>query len=301
MDDHVASNEHLLPHTRGIVWLRTCAKEGSVPDRVFFDEEKKSKCYDNASSMLKYIVGKCAPLHPSIFSDVVLENWNGWFREQTLMWTRTNLKEYLLLLPPFIWPSSKQAQHCSNPLPTIEPSERSDPAPGMQIIVHDSGIHGEFSKRQLVEMKRKQCIDKEAISVQDVVAEKGCIFRWVDEDDCAKEYLWVGIVHAIEGSPSAPDCILVVRWCPRDRKRTYRLQISSDHTFDTKYCKMRGPTAKYVTRVKKENCLAFNLEFTNAGKFDSKKRLDGYLGSTLKEVATDVLEEYFGLHPFPAL
>ena len=192
LDDHVASNEHLLPHTRGIVWLRTCAKEGSVPDRVFFNEEKKSKCYnyDNASSMLKYIVGKCAPLHPSIFSDVVLENWNGWFREQTLMWTRT--QEYLLLLPPFIWPSSKQAQHCSNPLPTIEPSERPDPAPGMQIIVHDSGIHGEFSKRQLVEMKRKQCLDKEAISVQDVVAEKGCIFRWVRRRLCQLQGIPLG-------------------------------------------------------------------------------------------------------------
>ena len=62
---------------------------------------------------------------------------------------------------------------------------------------------------------------------------------------------------------------------------------------------MRGPTTKYVTWVQKENCLAFNLELTSTGKFDNKKRLDGHLGSTSKEVADDVLNEYYELHPFP--
>ena len=155
---------------------------------------------------------------------------------------------------------------------------------------------------------------------EEIVVGKACIFCWQDctdlkdtnssieelseaSDEEPKQFLWVGIVHSIEGSPKLPDCKLTVRWCPNEKKQnpTFRSKISADDTFDIKYCKMTGPTSRYVSVITRKKCLAFNLDFTTSGKFDNRVRAGGHFGSTSKEVAKNVLEEFYSKHEFPAL
>ena len=125
-----------------------------------FDEEKKSKCNDNATLMYNYIIEKCAPVHPSIFTDSVIGNWRSWVDEQHTMWTNT--PQFLFRLSPFVWPSPKETRRQDNQLPLIQPSEQPEPAPGIEIITHDSSMHGKFSKTELVENRRKQRLNQDA-------------------------------------------------------------------------------------------------------------------------------------------
>ena len=45
------------------------------------------------------------------------------------------------------------------------------------------------------------------------------------------------------------------------------------------------------------NCLAFNLDVT---KFDNSGRVDGHFGPTSKEVAKNILVEFYSKHKFLA-
>ena len=139
LDDCIERTADFLAHTRGILWLKTLPFKESIPERLSFDKEKKSKCNDQATSMHHFIIEKCAPLHPSVFTNSVLENWRVWFDEQHAMWTDS--PQFFRTLLPFAWPSAKETRQLNNPLPIIEASERPEAAPGMEIITHDSSMH----------------------------------------------------------------------------------------------------------------------------------------------------------------
>ena len=123
-----------------------------------------------------------------------------------------------------------------------------------------------------------------------------CIFKWVDDkSDDDTEYLWLGIVLSVaEGSTCVvdPHSKILVRWCPNDKKRTWRTVLLEDDTFDIQYSS-RLRAAPYRILIEKRNCIvhALNLKLTASGNFDNKHRLDD--GSTSKEVAKSALEDFY--------
>lgn len=301
--------------TAGIVWLTSKPGENAFPWRITFLDDKLKKNLDKAISMHAYICEKCAPLNPTIFSSDIMENWREWFASQQFMWS--DPEQFILTLDVFEYPSPFNLPAQSDVIAQVIPSERPELPPGTELIVHQSGNHGAFSKSQRLESQRKHHLEASAAMNNEVVVGTACIYKWREHsvsnihvqqglvssgdenastsDSEGSEYLWVGIVHRVEGNPATCDCMLEVRWCPNDRNKTWRNKITPDDTFDQHYCKSRGPTSKapYVALINKQSCLAFNLKLTKHGKFDNRERLDEFLGSTSKEVASDVLKEFY--------
>ena len=94
----------------------------------------------------------------------------------------------------------------------------------------------------------------------EVVTGTACIFKWVDdESDDDTEYLWLGIVISVaEGSVVDADSKILVKWCPNDKKRTWRNVLSEDDTFDIQYSS-RLQAVPYRTLIEKRNCIAFKI------------------------------------------
>lgn len=177
-------------------------------------------------------------------------------------------------------------------LQIIPSSERPSVPTGTEIILHSSGKHGSFTDSERTSLIRKLVLDENSLSNHEVITGKACIYKWFDDED-GNHYIWVAMVHAVEGANPSPDSQLKVKWCPNDKKQTYRNRIHPNDTFDLKYTQSRGPTSKYFVLIDKRMCLAFNLELTTAGKFDHKSRQGSHAGSTSKEVAELVIREFY--------
>ena len=52
--------------------------------------------------MFSYIREKCAPLHPSVFSAEILNNWECWYETQKLMFSDTD--SFIINIDLFEWP-----------------------------------------------------------------------------------------------------------------------------------------------------------------------------------------------------
>jgi hypothetical protein len=316
-DRYVAQSHPQTVHCQGVLWLTSRPPATAVPEHISICAEKMSKYSEKATAMHTYIREKSATLNPSIFTELVLANWDIWHNTQQVIWTQPDM--FLQKLSPFVWPLPFQSRAKNVVFPVVNPSEPTEEPAGTEIVVHESGHHGHFTKADRTDLQRQRHIDSTLSGTEEIIVGKACIFRWQDctdkpkqvdldsieqlsegSDEELQQFLWVGIVHSIEGSPMSPNCKLTVRWCPNEKKRnpTFRSKISADDTFDIKYCKMTGPTSRYVSIITRRNCLAFNLDFTASGKFDNRARVDGHLGSTSKEVAKNVLEEFYSTHEF---
>ena len=180
-------------------------------------------------------------------------------------------------------------QRSQHPL-SVPSSERHDIPEETQIVVHDSGKHGQFLKSDKLSVQRDIILNKSVLLETEVISGLHCIYRWEDQDNEDAEYLWLGYVVSVEGSPVSPDCKLTVRWCPNSKKREWRTILTADDTFDLNFTsRLRQPP--YRDTIEKKNCVAINLHLTAAGKFDNKHRFDD--GSTSKEVARSSLLEFY--------
>ena len=208
------------------------------------------------------------------------------------MWERTD--EFLQTVQEFAWisPFRTRSKASENDTLVVESSEIHEPVPGTQIVTHDSNKHGSFTTTERAEGLRVRNMNVESVLNAEVVAGKAVIYRWYDEED-RNLYIWLAVVHSVIGDPSSPNCQLKVRWCPPVRQYQYRVHISADDTFDTKYTRTTGKTSKYVATIDKQDCLAVNLQLTQSGKLDSKHWGGDHLGSTLKEVAADAIANFY--------
>lgn len=285
--------DHYQDCPQGILWLTSYPSPNEIPPVVSIPSAVMQKNMDDVKAFYRYIVSNAVNAHPELFTQAVLSNWELWYHKQLEIWGDTpTYLEQLATISPFRWISSYQTRLTDTVLPPIPSSERPEPLPGTEIILHNSGKFGHFSASERVQGVRQRILDENTILGDEVIAGQACIYRWFDSED-GKHYVWVAIVHSVEGDPVSPDCNLVVRWCPNDKKRNFRNRISEEDSFDTKYTQMRGPTKKYVMTIEKSSCLAFNLQLTGGGKFDSRTRTDGHFGSTSKEVAATVLKEFY--------
>ena len=197
--------------------------------------------------------------------------------------------------------------------------------PREQILCHDSGEHGQFSKADKLAASKFKSINQHTILQSEVVAGTFVIFRWIDKTEDSASincnryqlvnckpgkqagntsavemqgdsssdsgngdcFLWLAHVISVEGSPTSPTCKLHVRWCPNNKLHTWRTRLSENDTFLQQY--------PYREAIKKKNCIAINLRLTIAiasgGKFDHRHKFDD--GTTCKDVARCALEEFY--------
>ena len=143
---------------------------------------KKNK--DKAQYMFAYICEKCAPLHPSIFTADVMNNWTCWYKSQELMFS--NPQTYILDLAPFQWPMPYKFRAEETALHVVLPSELSKEPAGTEIIVHQSEEHGAFTKEDRTQRQRQQHFDVVAAENHEVVVGTACIYRWRDDSDSSE-------------------------------------------------------------------------------------------------------------------
>ena len=184
MDDFVLQRHPLCFSPRGILWLNH-VPESYSPSRISFSAEKmQKKNKDKAQSMFAYIREKCAPLHPSIFTADVMNNWTCWYKSQELMFS--NPQTYILDLAPFQWPMSYQFSAEETALPEVLPLELPEEPAGTEIIVHQSEEHGAFTKEDRTQRQRQQHLDVVAAENHEVVVGTACIYRWRDDSDSSE-------------------------------------------------------------------------------------------------------------------
>ena len=98
--------------------------------------------------MYHHITDKCCPLNESIFTQDVVDNWKTWIQKEKMLWCSS--ADFIVGLAPFKWPSAWKS--CSVlPIGSLSSSEKKDFDPDVQIILHDSGSHGKYSKTEKVE------------------------------------------------------------------------------------------------------------------------------------------------------
>lgn len=262
-----------------------------LPSRVQIPPEKCMDNWKESQAMVDYIVKKCKPMNPSIFDDKVIQNWRSWLLNEQEMWCHTD--KFVSSLDDFCWPSPWALRQKHGQPHSCERSEQLDFEPNQQIICHESGEFGQFSKADRNAMAMSSSINENALRHCEVVAGTFVIFKWIDDNDndSGKQYLWLAqVISVTEGSPVSPDCKLLVRWCPNDRRRTWRTKLTVDDIFDTKYT-THLRQKPYRDTINKANCIALNLRLTASGKLDNRHKFED--GSTSKDVAECALKEFY--------
>ena len=138
------------------------------------------KYKDKAQSMFSYIREKCAPLHPSVFSAEILDNWECWYEMQKLMFSDSD--SFILNVALFQWP--RPFWFCAEDivLPEVLASELPEEPAGTQIIVHESEHYGAFTTADRTQHQRQHHLDVSATQHHEVVAGTACIYRWRDTE-----------------------------------------------------------------------------------------------------------------------
>lgn len=282
-------SEEIIP-TQGIKWLTSCPHASSAPNLVVIPAEEMAKNLAQSQAMFEHVT-KIAPFNDAVFTAQSLVNWKSWIILEEKIWSDT--EAFVATLPPFQWPQPWAARIPRSPPSQIaQPAEKPDFAAGSEIIVHESGAHGSFSKQDRKADQRKNILDQSILLSTEVVTGKGCLYKWVDDENPEEgEYLWLGIVVSIvEGAATSEDCKMLVRWCPNNKKHLWKTKISENDTFDLSYTtRLKKPPYRDV--IQKSSCLALNLTLTTSGKLDNKYRMDD--GSTSKEVVKSVIEEFY--------
>ena len=317
--DEVYENEACPP--QGVKWLTIPMKESSVPARVSISLEKSHKNWADSQGMYNYVLNKCRPINPAIFTENVLSNWLAWIQHEEQIWCSST--EFVSSLVPFSWPSTWKSRSKQSTCELVVQTEQKDCEPNKEILFHDSGKHGCFSKSDQVAVQKERSASQMVLLQTEIVTGLACIYKWKDNkpdgevatdpeqclevqgdmeemsqsesDDEGEAYLWLGIVvSVVEGSPEDENCKLLVRWCPNEKKRnpTWRTKLSHNDTFDLTYSS-RLRQAPYRSVISKRSCIAVNLKLTASGKLDNKFRFDD--GSTSKEVAKSAVEEFYAL------
>lgn len=275
--------------TQGIKWVILKHQSQQNPPLVIIPDDQRAVNFREAQSMHTYIKSKCGPGNPAVFTDSVFRNWDAWLERQTFIWCNTDL--YVQGLDVFQWPISWPNHIHTEEIVCVPSSERAEESAGVQIVLHDSGPHGQFLRSELTAARRNSCLDSNALLHTEVETGKGCIYKWVDEDVDNSEHIWLGVVLSIvEGSPSSPDCKILVRWCPNDKNYTWRNKISEKDTFNLTYTN-RLKSSPYRDTIEKKMCIAVNLILTAAGKLDNRTRFKD--GSTSKEVAKSAIDDFY--------
>ena len=164
--------------SQGILWQTSNPIEADAPSRISLDSEKMQKYKDKAQSMFSYIREKCAPLHPSVFSAEILNNWECWYETQKLMFSDTD--SFIINIALFQWPKPFRFRAEDIVLPEVLASELPDEPAGTQIIVHESEQYGAFTKADRTQHQRQHHLDVSATQDHEVVAGTACIYRWHD-------------------------------------------------------------------------------------------------------------------------
>jgi hypothetical protein len=224
-----------------------------------------------SEQMHEHIVTKCATMNEAIFSPEVLCNWQRWLASEQKLWSDT--ETYIADLSVFVWPAPWKTRADTFELAPVRPSEATQYCEGVQIITHDSGNWGSFSKSDKQTIQREHNLNKHLLLTSEVQAGKACIYKWEDTEEPHGEYVWLAMVVAVEGDPKSGDCELIVRWCPNTKQRTWRAKITEMDTFDLNYS-TRLRNAPYRCKIEKKNCLALNLSLNASGKLDNRPGLN---------------------------
>ena len=170
---------------KGIKWITSPLPLEVVPMRVQISDKKCADYFRESQAMYSHITNKCQPLNPSIFDENVMAHWSCW-RARALeeaMWC--NQQEHKQTLEVFRWPTSwrSRAINLDREPCTIASSERIDFSPKQQILCHDSGKHGHFSKAEKLSAAKSRSLNENAILQSQVVAGTYVIFKWIDKTD----------------------------------------------------------------------------------------------------------------------
>ena len=174
--DEVYENEACPP--QGVKWLTIPMKESSVPARVSISLEKSHKNWADSQGMYNYVLNKCRPINPAIFTENVLSNWLAWIQHEEQIWCSST--EFVSSLVPFSWPSTWKSRSKQSTCELVVQTEQKDCEPNKEILFHDSGKHGCFSKSDQVAVQKERSASQMVLLQTEIVTGLACIYKWKD-------------------------------------------------------------------------------------------------------------------------
>ena len=120
-----------------------------------------------------------------LHTHAVVDNWKAWLDKECQLWNHTS--EFVANLCPFQWPLPLQSSQ--HPL-SVTFSER-----------HDIPKTMLSWKAHKLSVQRDIILNKSILLETEVISGLCCIYRWEDQDNEGAEYLWLGYVVSVEGSP----------------------------------------------------------------------------------------------------
>ena len=243
-----------------------------------------------------------------------MENWQKWHNLQLQIWSEACSSESETQSPQpvnLLMPSSLPAVNISTP-PTqlLDDIDFVEIAEDREFITHHSGLHGEYSKSDRLDMIRHTLADLEATnSSWPIIINRACIYSFTYPDLLAQaevSQIGVGIITAVHGIPTDPNAIIDIQFCPpkgakpagKGRPNTLYQNIHADICmgFNMKYVSRKGKKVENEDRnLPRTVLLAFNLELNKSnGKFSERRNFfDSRYNLTSKEIAHSVISKYY--------
>ena len=312
IDEAIAAEQTLQPHpTPGIRWISASPNLNNAP-YVTFSQEQHQLFSSNAQKIYDAILRTFVPKYKMIFQEPVLSVWKNWLLQQQQLWSFSvadSACATLVLPPPF---ATRRTQPQTQP-EEIEDCAPEDPEETLEIITHDSGIHGIFTDEQRLGQLRTAIATAEQFRNVNALVElkKACIFIYCHLDVERKQDVYqigVGIIEHIHGDPADPKATFDIRFCPPKgalpakgvlgsksyRADTLYQDITCSMCFNQHYTTKRGAKIESENRnTEKASLLAFNLILNRNGGFcKNRHRQDSIYNLSSYEIAQTVIQEW---------